>query len=158
MCKKSQKETDWKELFHWSSLKMKLKYLKLVPAIFCQIFIFNQMIATLQVMKQVQKNCLISYILSHQVWWCNIKQFLSYSKNSSANLYKPSYYIRNYSTSICPSVSGNWGKKGSKLHKFEYLENEKSFLDEIKNTFHSFGRAIIWWKNKNLKKNSGHKL
>ena len=25
-----------------------------------------------------------------------------------------------------------------KVQKFEYLENEKSFLDEIKDTFHSF--------------------
>ena len=32
---------------------------------------------------------------------------------------------------------------------FEYLENEKSFLDEIKNIFHSFWRAIIWLKIKN---------
>ena len=32
----------------------------------------------------------------------------------------------------------------------EYLENEKSFLDEIKNIFYSFQGAIIWWKNKNL--------
>ena len=37
-------------------------------------------------------------------------------------------------------------------------ENEKSFFDEIKDTFDSFGRAIIWWKNKNMIKNSGHKL
>ena len=29
--------------------------------------------------------------------------------------------------------------KGSeKLQKFKYLDNEKSFLDEIKNLFHSF--------------------
>ena len=35
------------------------------------------------------------------------------------------------------------GKEGEKLQKFEYLENEKSFLDEIKNVFHSFWRAII---------------
>ena len=48
-------------------------------------------------------------------------------------------------------------KKGKKLQKFEYLENEKSFLVEIKN-FHSFWRPIIWWKDKNLIKNSGHKL
>ena len=34
--------------------------------------------------------------------------------------------------------------------KFEYLENEKSFLDEIKKIFHSFWRPIIWWKNKKL--------
>ena len=26
----------------------------------------------------------------------------------------------------------------TKIQKFEYLENEKSFLDEIKNSFHSF--------------------
>ena len=41
---------------------------------------------------------------------------------------------------------------------FEYLGNEKSFFDKTKNTFHSFRRAIIWWKNKNLIKISGHKL
>ena len=49
-------------------------------------------------------------------------------------------------------------RKGEKLQKFEYLDNKKSFFDEIKHTFHSFGRAIFWWKNKILIKNSGHKL
>ena len=30
-------------------------------------------------------------------------------------------------------------KRGqTEIEKFEYLENEKSFLDEIKNIFHSF--------------------
>ena len=38
--------------------------------------------------------------------------------------------------------------KGRK--KIEYVENENSFLDEIKNIFHSFWRLIIWRKNKNL--------
>ena len=42
--------------------------------------------------------------------------------------------------------------EGQKLKKIEYLENEKSFLDEIKSIFHSFWRAIIWWKNKDLMK------
>ena len=32
--------------------------------------------------------------------------------------------------------------------KFEYLKNEKSFLDDIKKIFHSFWRAIIWCKIK----------
>ena len=32
--------------------------------------------------------------------------------------------------------------------EFEYLQNEKSFLKEIRNIFHSFWRAIIWWKIK----------
>ena len=44
------------------------------------------------------------------------------------------------------------------LWGIQVFQNEKSFFDEIKDTFHSFGRAIIWWKNKNLIKNSGHKL
>ena len=35
-----------------------------------------------------------------------------------------------------------------KREEEEYLEDEKSFLDEIKNIFHSFWRAIIWWKIK----------
>ena len=44
----------------------------------------------------------------------------------------------NYSTSICPFESVKCGKKEEKLQKFEYLENEKSFLDEIKNIFTVF--------------------
>ena len=47
---------------------------------------------------------------------------------------------------ICPFECGKFGKEGKDLQKFEYLENENSFLDEIKNNFHSFWRAIIWWK------------
>ena len=40
------------------------------------------------------------------------------------------------------------GGKGGKreIQTFEYLEKEKSFLDEIKSIFHNFVRAIIWWK------------
>ena len=43
-----------------------------------------------------------------------------------------------YSTSTCPFLRGKWGKEGKKLQKPEYLDNEKSFFDEIKNIFHSF--------------------
>ena len=35
----------------------------------------------LHVTKQVQKNSFFSYVLSNQLWWCILKQFLSYSKN-----------------------------------------------------------------------------
>ena len=35
-------------------------------------------------------------------------------------------------------------KGGDGNTKAEYLENEKRFLDEIKNIFHSFRRPIIW--------------
>ena len=46
--------------------------------------------------------------------------------------------IINCSTSICPFESGKSEKEEKKIQKFEYLENAKSFLDEIKNIFHSF--------------------
>ena len=64
----------------------------------------------------------------------------------------------NYSTSICPFESGKGEKEEEKIQKFEYLENGKSILDEIENIFHSFWRAIIWRKSKNLMRNSWHKL
>ena len=36
------------------------------------------------------------------------------------------------------------------MQKIKYHKNEKSFLDEIKNIFHSLWRAIICWKIKIL--------
>ena len=55
--------------------------------------------------------------------------------------------IINYSISICSFESGKCGKEEKKLQKFEHLENEKSFLDELKNIFTvfewlSFGEKI----------------
>ena len=32
----------------------------------------------------------------------------------------------------------------TEIQKFEYLENEESFLDERKSIFHSYLKAIIW--------------
>ena len=56
---------------------------------------------------------------------------------ASANLCKAIHDIMNYSTSICPFESGKCRKEREKVQKCEYLENEKSFFDEIKNIFHS---------------------
>ena len=39
---------------------------------------------------------------------------------------------------MCPFESENCGNEGKKLQKLEYLKTENSFLDEIKNIFHSF--------------------
>ena len=39
---------------------------------------------------------------------------------------------------MCRFESGKCRKEGKKSEKFENLENEKSFFDEIKNIFHSF--------------------
>ena len=57
------------------------------------------------------------------------------TKITLANLYKAIHDIIHYSTSICLFESRKCGKEEE---KFEYLENERSFLDEIKNIFHSF--------------------
>ena len=72
-------------------------------------------------------------------------------KITSANLCTPIRDIINYFTSICPFESGKCGKCGKEeeklqisREKFEYLENEKSFLDEIKNHFHIFWMAVVW--------------
>ena len=46
--------------------------------------------------------------------------------------------IISYSTSTCPFEYLKSGKEEEKTQKLEYLENEKSFLDEMKSMFHSF--------------------
>ena len=38
----------------------------------------------------------------------------------------------------------------AKIRKYEYLENEKSFLEEIKNIFHNFLKGYHLVKNKKL--------
>ena len=70
----------------------------------------------------------------------SIKMFcILYSINGQSFNVTPYFFLKiNYSTSICPFESGKCGKEVKKLQKFEYLKNKKSFLDEIKNIFHSF--------------------
>ena len=48
--------------------------------------------------------------------------FLVTQKITSANLCKPVYDIRNYSTLICPFESQKYGMEGKKLQKFDYQE------------------------------------
>ena len=67
-----------------------------------------------------------------------LSSFRVIPKITSANLCKSIHDIINYSTSIWPFEFGKCGIEGKNLQKFEYLENEKSLLDEIKNVFHSF--------------------
>ena len=56
-------------------------------------------------------------------------------KDTSANLWEPIHDIINYSTCICPLQSGKCRKEWDKLQKIEYLEKEKSFLNEKKIIF-----------------------
>ena len=58
-------------------------------------------------------------------------QVLVYTVDDVINL---KIYLR--STSKAMADGEIEGK--TEIQKFEYLENEKSFLDEIKNIFHSF--------------------
>ena len=76
---------------------------------------------------QSLKNFIISHVLSDQVWWYNIKGFLSYSKITSANLCKPIYDIINYSTSICPFVSGQCGKEGKNYKNLDISRKKRAF-------------------------------
>ena len=69
---------------------------------------------------------------------------------TSVNLGRPIHDIINWSTSNCPFESGKCGKERKKLQKFGYLENKKSFFDEIKNIFqflkcyHFVKKIKIW--------------
>ena len=49
-------------------------------------------------------------------------------------------------------------KRKTEIPKFDYFENEKSFLDETKKHFSYFLKGYHLLKDKNLIKNSGHKL
>ena len=60
----------------------------------------------------------------------------------SPNLCKSIQDIINYSTFICPFESGKCEKEGKKFQKIEYLQNEKSFLDEIKNIFRGINKLM----------------
>ena len=44
----------------------------------------------------------------------------------------------------------NRGKKEgkAKIQKFEYLQNKKRFLDEIRRIFQNYLSVILWWKYK----------
>ena len=61
----------------------------------------------------------------------NVKQFLSYSKKYICKFIQVSSWHHKLCHTICAFESGKCGKEVKKLQKFVYLENEKSFLDEI---------------------------
>ena len=86
--------------------------------------------------------------ISDQVWWHNIKQFLSYSKNCVCKFMQAnSWHHKLFNFLLSFGIWKVW-KGREKIIKISvsYLEKEKSFLDEIKNNFHSFWRAMIRWK------------
>ena len=86
-------------------------------------------------------------ILSDQVWWCNAKQFLSYSKN----------YMKSW---IIPLPFVFWIQKvwkgREKITKNWISREKKELFRWNKKHFSVF--TIIWWKNKNLIKNGRQAL
>ena len=56
--------------------------------------------------------------------------------------------IINFKIYLWSSSKAMAGFEEAETQKFEYLENKKSFLDEIKSIFHNYICAIIWWKIK----------
>ena len=101
--------------------------------------------------KQVQKHSFISNVLSDQVWWCNIKQFVSYSKNYICKFIQANWWHHKlFHFHLSFGILKLW-KGREKNCKNLNIENEKSFFDEIKNISYNFSRTITWWKNEKLK-------
>ena len=88
--------------------------------------------------------------MSDQLWWYNIERFLSYFKIYICKFMQANSWHKLFHFRLSFWICNAW--KGKKLQRFEYLENEKSFLDEIKKKNHIFWRAIIWRKKKLIKK------
>ena len=112
--------------------------------------------------KTSSKNTFISYISPYQLWWYNevvLELFQILHLQIYACQFMKWYFIiiihKWFHFHLSFWIWKLW-KGREKLQKSEYFEKEKSFLDEIKNIFHNFWRAIIWWKNR--KWNSRHIL
>ena len=53
-------------------------------------------------------------------------------------------HFKTYFRSFSKAMSDRERKGEMEIQKFEYLENERSFLDKIKNISHNYLRGIIW--------------
>ena len=87
-----------------------------------------------KVTKNVQKYSIISQVMSYLTKFDDVIKsgFWVIPNIKFTNLCKPIHEIINYSTSICPFESEKCGKEGKNIQKFEYLEHEKNFFNEIK--------------------------
>ena len=119
---------------------------------------WNYWPVTLQVTKEVHKNFFISYILSGQIWWCNIKQFLSYSKNDTWKFMQANsrhHKLFHFHSFFWIWKVWKWRGKITKTwispeRKEHFRWNKKHFSQPLK------GYHLV--KNKNFIKNSVQKL
>ena len=106
----------------------------------------------LQVAKQVQKNLLITYILYDQVWWSNIKQFLSCSEIYNWTFMQTNYWCHQlFHIHLSFWIRKVWKGRGkitkswiSRERKELFRWNQKHFSQFLK------GYHLV-------KKHSGHK-
>ena len=84
-----------------------------------------------------------------------MKLFLSYSKNYVCKFMKANiWHHKLFHFHLSFSVWKVW-KGREKITKIWISPEQKELFRWNKKIFHSFWRSIIWWKNKNLMKNSG---
>ena len=108
----------------------------------------------IHVTKQVQKNSIISYVLSQQVWWCNVKQFLNYFKNSICKFMQANLLHHKLFHFNLPFESGKCGKQGRKLQKFgnslnnSLIENIESFTYVLQYVLLKKYKLIFMWQLK----------
>ena len=52
--------------------------------------------------------------------------------------------IKIYLRSSSKAMTDREKEGKTEMQRFEYVENEKSFLNETKSIFHNYLRAIVW--------------
>ena len=62
----------------------------------------------------------------------------------SFSRYQTKCVIKIYLRSSSKAMADREKEGKTEIQKFEHLENERSFLDKIKSTFHNNLSAIIW--------------
>ena len=78
-------------------------------------------------------------ILTDQVWWCNTKRFLSYSKYFIYKFMQANHGIRLFHFRLSFWICQVWKGRAKITKLWISLERRtKSFLDEIKNIFQFF--------------------
>ena len=84
-------------------------------------------------MKQVQENSLVRYILSDQVWWCNVKQFLSYSKNYICKFMQVNSWHKLFHFHLSFWIWKVWKgrEKTTKIWVTQERKEESLFLDSV---------------------------
>ena len=84
-------------------------------------------------------------LLSDQVWWCNIKRFLSYSKNYIRKFMPAnSWHHKLFHFHLPFWIWKVWKGREKIIKTWISWERKELFKWNKKHSFHSFWRAIIW--------------